>query len=167
MVLNLNLSKEKFSDAYLRAVVSAARMHVEPREVDTDSVDGYIQYTGPLGGDFSPLIGYQLKCTATPTRFRNDHLPFRLSVKNYEDLRVFSAVRRILIVVIVPEAVADWVLHDESELRVRRCGYWMSLRGAPPTRNLRWQTVQVPRQNRFTVSDLDQMMLRVANGGEP
>src|SRR5262245_3542967 len=143
MSLDLNRSKELFSDAYVRAVVSAARMHVEGRTVDIDSVDGYIHYTGWIGGEYSPQIAYQLKCTAVDSHVRGDHIAYPLSIKNFDELRVESGVPRILIVVVVPEDAADWLLQDEVRLRVHRCGYWMSLRGSPPTANVHTRTIRI------------------------
>jgi hypothetical protein len=167
LVLELNRSKELFSDAYVRAVVSAARMHIEPRTVDVDSVDGYIHYSGWIGQEYSPQIAYQLKCTGVPSHLRANHLAFPLKVKNFNDLRVESGVPRILIVVAVPEQASDWVLQDEVRLRVHRCGYWISLRGRPPTLNVRSCTIKIPRIQQFTVSALRDMMTRVGNGGYP
>ena len=167
MVLDVKRSMELFSDAYLRAVVSAARMHLEPRTVDVDSVDGYIHYTGWIGTDYSPQIAYQLKATGVHSQFREDHVAYPLKIKNYDELRIETGVPRILIVVVVPAAVGDWVVQDEERLRLRRCGYWMSLRGSPPTSNTTRRTVHVPRDQRVTIDALNGMMERVGRGGFP
>jgi hypothetical protein len=165
--LDLNRSKELFSDAYVRAVVSAARMHVEPRTVDNDSVDGYIHFTGQIGEQYSPQVAYQLKCTSVAAH-AGDHIAFPLTIKNYDELRVTNAgVPRILIVVTVPGAVADWVRQDERRMRLFRCGYWMSLFGAPETTNTRTRTVHVPRSQQFTVQSLSAMMARIGEGDRP
>ncbi|TMQ03035.1 MAG: DUF4365 domain-containing protein [Deltaproteobacteria bacterium] len=55
--------------------------------------------------------------------------------KNYDDLRHTDYVTpRILVVVFVPEQVADWTTHTEQELTMRYCAYWASLRGLPHRR---------------------------------
>lgn len=168
MPVDLNKSKELFSDAYVRAVVSAARMQVGLRTVDDDSIDGYILYTGQIGERYSPQIAFQLKCTSVASYVGDDHIAFRISIKNYNELRVTNTgVPRILIVVIVPDEISDWLRQDETRMRLFRCGYWMSLFGAPETSNARTQTVYVPRFQQFTVESLIAMMTRIGEGDRP
>jgi hypothetical protein len=168
MPLHESRSKELFSEAYVRAVVSAARMHVEPRAVDVDGIDGYIHYTGQIGDAYSPQIGFQLKCTSVAAHVKADHIAYPLDVANYNQLRVTNVgVPRILIVVVVPEQIAAWVLHDEAQLRIFRCGYWVSLRGEPGTMNTVRKTVHVPRAQQLTVPSLRAIMHRMGQGFPP
>src|SRR5207248_3214264 len=114
--LDHDKSQELFSDAYVRAVVSAASMHVitEAPTVDRDSIDGWIQYTGLIGDVYSPPIAYQLKSSRAPSHLRDDHIAYPLAIKNYTDLRVENTpVARILIVVIVPQTLDQWIVQDE------------------------------------------------------
>ena len=98
---------------------------------------------------------------------RGDGLPL-LERKNYDDLRVEDPlVPRILIVVLVPSQIADWLDHHESHLELRRCGYWLSLRGLPASNNAKSQTVRLPRAQRFDVAALRGMMQRIGDGGHP
>jgi hypothetical protein len=60
-------------------------------------------------------------------------------------------VPRILVVVLVPENLVDWLVQSEDELSMRHCGYWVSLRGQPETVNATTVTVELPRSNQFTV----------------
>ncbi len=69
---------------------------------------------------------------------------------------------RILIVVTVPADVSDWTRHSEEELCLKRCGYWLSLRGDAPTANKATITVTIPRANAFTPRALETLMQRVA-----
>ena len=88
--------------------------------------------------------------------------------KNYDDLRATDVlVPRILVVVLVPDQPADWLAHSETQLAMRRCGYWCSLRGLPAGANTTGQTVQVPRSQTFTVQSLQAMMARVGQGALP
>jgi hypothetical protein len=169
MPLSLNQSKERFSEAYVRAVVAAAGMHVEPRTVDVDSIDGSILYTGELNGVFSPQIGFQLKCTASEAaRTTPAEFSFTLPVKNYNELRVSNTtIPRILIIVVVPTEIRDWVIHSDDALLVKRCAYWRSLEGVTPTGNLSSKTVSISKSQSLTVDALKQMMSNVAGGGSP
>jgi hypothetical protein len=89
-------------------------------------------------------------------------------LKNYDDLRDETVlVPRILVVVLVPDDQTEWLGHTEVELALRRCGYWSSLRGLPPSENATGQTVGMARQRTFTVEALRDIMERVGNGGLP
>ena len=162
-----NKQKEQFSDAYVRAVASAAGYACYKPEVDDDSVDWGIGATGGKGTLRSPRIELQLKCTGRDVR-EDNHVQFPLKVKNYNDLRHENdQVPRILVVVVVPERVEDWLGHSEEALALRHCGYWISLRGRPDTNNASTITIPIPRGQQFTVESLRGMMERVQTGGLP
>ena len=96
------------------------------------------------------------------------HVAFPLKIKNYDELRPTDVlVPRILIVVTVPDNLGDWLNHSEQELAMRRCGYWLSLRGEPATTNTTSVTVQLARANQFTVAELGGLMQRIGNGQHP
>lgn len=67
----------------------------------------------------------------------------------------------------VPDDLPDWIMHSEHELVMRRCGYWVSLRGLPPSDNASSQTVEIPRNQRFDVASLQAMMERIGQGASP
>ena len=108
-----------------------------------------------------------MKCTDAATLHAN-HLAYPLKLKNYDELRPVNVlVPRILIVVLVPAALNDWLNHSEQELALRNCGYWMSLRGEPLSVNTTNVTVHLPRANQFTVAGLQGIMQRIGNGQHP
>jgi len=96
---------------------------------------------------------------------RGGYLAFRLSVKNYDDLRANLLWPRLLIVVVLPSDDTDWLVHSEDELRMRRCGYWLSLAGQLATMNRRTVTVRIPQLQVLSSSQLRELMAR-ANRGE-
>lgn len=128
-----NDRKERFSLAYIGAVAAHAGYHLsELYGPDKDSVDGIL-----MGDeDGRPRIEFQAKATSRD-RLRGSHFSFPLPRKNYDDLRVRVLWPRILIVVVMPPEDAYWLVHSEEELRMRRCGYWLSLAGSPATTNRR------------------------------
>ena len=69
--------------------------------------------------------------------------------------------------VTVPEDLNDWLNHSEQELAIRKCGYWLSLRGEPATTNTTSVTVRMPRSNQFTVAELQGIMQRIGIGQNP
>jgi len=90
---------------------------------------------------------------------------YPLKIKNYDELRNnYQYPPLILVVVLVSDNVDDWLHQSEEELCLRRCGYWLSLRGAPATQNKGNVTVYLPRENLFTVNALKTLMQRIGNG---
>jgi hypothetical protein len=165
--VDLNQQKEQLNHAYVRAVAATAGYTCYKPEVDFDSVDLGIAATGGNGTTRSPRLEMQLKATAS-TSPTAASIPFVLKLKNYDDLRGTNfMVPRILVVLLVPDDVTDWLMHSEKELAMRRCGYWLSLRGMPDTPNTTAVTVHVPRSQQFTVPDLAAIMARVGSGQLP
>jgi hypothetical protein len=164
--------KEKFSDAYVLAIAATAGYGTYKPSPDEDSVDfGIAARTTSLANGVvtmrSPRLELQLKCTAAPTPL-GDSLSFSFKLKNYEERRADNfVIPRILVVVLVPDLADDWQEHSETELCMRRCGYWLLLRGKPATSNTKNIKIQIPRQNQFTVLALQAMMQRLAQGELP
>jgi hypothetical protein len=163
--MDLNAQKEKFSDAYLQAVVAVAGFGLAKPQPDDDSVDWIIVASSSSGVNRRPRLEVQLKSTSRsvvgPT-----HVHYPLEIKNYDDLRTENPiVPRILVVVTLPGELDNWVQQSEDELVMKHCAYWMSLRGHPSTQNNATVTVQVPRNRIFTPDTLSRIM-RVINGME-
>lgn len=165
--MTLDDQKEQFSFAYARAVSAVAQIAVSEPAVDDDSIDLIFQRRGGGGIVRSPRVEAQVKCTDAAA-IHPAHIAYPLKLKNYDELRpVDVLVPRILIVVIVPTILGDWLNHSEQELAVRRCGYWLSLRGKPVTANTTNVTVHLPRANQFTVAELQGIMQRIGDGQNP
>jgi hypothetical protein len=71
---------------------------------------------------------------------------------------------RILVIVVIPPDVSDWLEHDETRLSLKRCGYWISLHGRPERPNTTSVNINIPRGQAFTVQALDEMFRRLAEG---
>ena len=165
--MTLDDQKEQFSFAYVRAVAAAAQIVVSEPTVDDDSIDLLFQQRGGGGIVRSPRVEAQVKCTDAAS-VHQAHVAYPLKSKNYDELRpVDVLVPRILIVVLVPDDLGDWLNHSEQELAMRRCGYWLSLRGEPATANTTNVTVHLPRASQFTVAQLQAMMQRIGNDQNP
>lgn len=165
--MNLDMQKEQFSRAYVQAVAACAGFAWSIPSVDDDSVDMSLHQTGGGGTVRSPKVELQLKCEAAPSP-TEDGFSRSIKLKNYDDLRDATVlVPRILVVVLVPDQITDWLGHSEAELAIRRCGYWVSLRGWPASANATGQTVQIPRAQTFTVQSLQGIMQRIGQGELP
>lgn len=113
-----------------------------------------------------PELKLQLKCTSRDV-IDGDRIRFPLKVKNYNDLIKNVLVPRILVVVLVPDNVEDWVQQSEAEMCMRNCAYWISLRGMAETQNTATVTVALPRSNQFAVQALKSMIQRISEGNLP
>jgi hypothetical protein len=165
--MDLSQRKELFSNAYLRAVAAVAGFALAKPEVDDDSIDWIIAARGAGSLLRRPRVEVQLKCTAQDLR-QEEHLHFPLDIKNYNDLRETNLlVPRILIVVLVPEQLEDWLIQSETEMALRHCGYWVSLRGRAATSNRETVTVLVPRSQMLTPEALRGILERIGSGGVP
>ena len=165
--MDLNMRKEQFSRAYVQAVAACAGYAWSSPSVDDDSVDITLHERGGRGTVRSPKLELQLKCKEAPIP-NEPAFSFFVPIKNYDDLREVSlAVPRILVVVLVPEDPNEWLKQSEEELAMRRCGYWISLRGLQPSGNQTGQTVHLSRTQSFSVLSLTEMMQRIGQGELP
>lgn len=161
--LTENEQKQQFSFAYCHTVAARAGYACQITQTDIESVDLTILAQGEivLGARHSPRIEVQVKSTSQEV-LREDHLPFPLPVKNYNELRISCVLPRILVVLLLPESVDDWLAQDELLLSLRHCAYWISLRGQAETTNQKTVTVHVPRAQLFSPEHLIQLMKQAA-----
>jgi hypothetical protein len=165
--MTLDEQKEQFSFAYVRAVAAVAQVAATKPTIDDDSIDLNFRMRGGGGIRRSPQIDAQVKCTET-VALNGPNFSFTIKIKNYDELRPTDVlVPRILVVVTVPQLLGEWLDHSEEELAMRKCGYWLSLRGLPDSGNMATVTLRLPRANQFTVAALQAMMDRVGNNQAP
>jgi hypothetical protein len=148
---------EQFSLAYVRAVAAAAGVNIYRPEVDADSVDIGFAIRSVCGQPQSPRVEAQVKATSQPD-LTTTQIRFPLKAKNYNELCGDHYVPRLLVVVVAPESVGDWLEQTEDQLVLRRCGYWLSLADRKQSANVSSVTVQVPRSQVFSVTALRQLL---------
>jgi Domain of unknown function (DUF4365) len=164
---HMSWQQQEFSFAYIQAVASVAGYSVERNYVDYDGIDLGICAHGAGGAVRSPRVDVQVKSITAgrPSRFP---WSYALDVDNYDSLHHADlAVPRILVVVAMPKNVANWVKATPQQLTVRHAGYWISLRGAPPTSNASTVTVHFPANHRLTPHELQAIMTRISQGSLP
>ena len=159
--------KALFSHGYITALAATAGYNVSVDAIDDDSVDCMLKSREPGRG----RIEIQLKATSSvPAPGAAAHFPFSLALKNYEDLRLLPAdflIPRMLVVLLLPTNLADWLTHSTTETTLRHAAYFRNLSGFPPI-NTNTTTIHIPWQNQLTVSSLTSLMLHVrANGVLP
>ncbi|MEG4804648.1 DUF4365 domain-containing protein [Microcoleus sp. ARI1-B5] len=165
--MDINQQKEQFSNTYLQAIATVAGYSLYKPSVDDDSVDWGIAAKGGTGRIRAPRLELQLKSTSKDV-LENSSIRYPLKLKNYDDLRMDDfAIPRILVVVLIPETIEDWLTQSETEICMKECGYWISLRGMPETQNTTAVTVTIPRTNQFTVIALQSIMEGISQGVQP
>ena len=155
--------QEGFGDAYLLAVAGVAGCATSLRRPDDDSID----WTLSCRLARRPKLDIQMK-TTTAIDGSGNPIQYRLKVKNYNDLVLTDILApRILVLVLLPSNVEEWLDMSPTALILHCCSYWTSLRGQLTSDNEYTVTVPVPRSNMFTVEALGGMMAQINEGGAP
>ena len=153
--------KERLSLVYVKALAARAGFVTSVPEPDRDSVDLRIQAGGPR----RPALDLQLKATAALDEPQAGCVPFRLTIKNYNDLRVETQTPRLLVVFELPRDKACWMTVTAEELVLRRRAYWLNLQqGYTEDAGRQTVTVRIPEHNVFDVDALRELMEQSRKG---
>lgn len=160
---------EQLSRAYMQAVAACAgcRWSVPTPDYGIDLTLRRVRRTGSNWNEVGTPLDLQLRSTSGATQTATE-IVFDLDVVTYERLR--RAPREspaILVLLVLPPELADWLTHSEEQLELRKCAYWYSLRGLPRTRNVRTVRLRIPRQNQFSPTELERIMVAVSRRETP
>jgi len=159
---------EMLQDSYLRAVAAAAGCTMAKPEPD-DGIDWTLTHSSALHtADCQIDLKVQLKSTWTslpnPT---NGFVSVNLENERLEMLaRKRVMVHRILVAMIVPQDVAEWVEASHDYLSLKHCAYWRSLVGEVPSGD-NYTAVRVSTNQIFDDVALCEVMERIGKGGAP
>jgi hypothetical protein len=161
--------ESELSYAYIHAVAAHAKIGCEitGRHEDNAGVDARLIGWGPFpnGGYRHEVdIKVQLKATVkSPAEVGNYYSYSFAGIKRYDNLRTDTvSTPRILVVLFLPEKQEEWLRHTENSLTLNRCAYWVSLRGAPPSKNTTAQTVYIPKSQRFDQAGIINLMSMIS-----
>ena len=153
--------QEGFGDAFLLAVAGVAGCAVSQRRPDDDSID----WTLSCKLSSRPKLDVQMKTTSTDDG-TGEVIRYQLKKKNYDDLILTNVLApRILVLVTLPANIEEWVSMTAKQLVLRRCGYWVSLKGEPESDNKTAVSVSIPRENLLTPRAVQMMMNTINEGG--
>ncbi len=165
-MLTGNGIKQEVSFIFLHALVTRLGYALERTTIDMDSVDATICARGKIPGSkgsiLSPKIDVQLK--ATEQEYTGDPNPFRLSKKNYDDLRKTTMVPKILGVVFLQRG--KWIDQDAEKILLYAKGYWMCLKGMDATNSQTSVSIPLPASQIITEEAIQQWMIAAANREE-
>ena len=110
----------------------------------------------------------QLKATIHEQTLKDGKLSYFLDgVERYNKLRKETVTPpRILVVLFLPSDCDEWLRWSKDELAMRKCAWWVSLRGAAATDNETGQTVYLPEDQPFHSDGLREIMTRLSRQEE-
>lgn len=157
--------QEALSLAYIRAIAAQCGTSMEERGKDY-GIDLTLREILRINGRYMDSIAIDVQAKSTTQANITDRsVTFDLRIKNYNDLRIRKPpVPRILVLLVLPKSTRSWVNQDEDELILRRCAYWVSLRGRRSIANHRKVRIRISRQNVFSPDALRSMMSRIRKG---
>jgi len=98
-------------------------------------------------------IDVQLKST-TRAIATDREIKYDLDVRAYDQLRRTDNILRLFVLLVLPEDEADWVVQSDEELLLRKCAYWLVLRGGLDVQSVSTVRVSIPRENLLTANAL-------------
>ena len=160
--------QEALSRAYIHAIAGRCGMSCGSPEFDY-GIDMTVLEIEHQDGQYTETgfrIDIQVK-SCTTSLVTESSILYDLDVRTYALLRGSPALfPKILVLLVLPENEEDWTIQDEDGLTLRRCAYWISLRGMPKTSNVKTIRVTIPRANIFSTLALRELMNKV-RAGEP
>ncbi len=159
-MLTANHRQESLSRAYIQAVAGRCGLNCAFREYDY-GIDVTVHEITRRRNRYIES-GFNLDIQAKSTInaiFDDKFVKYDMEIKTYDDLRDSQVgTPRILVLLALPEKEDEWALFSEDQLILKRCAYWLSLKGWPATKNETSVRVSIPRTNRFDVESLARIM---------
>lgn len=161
--------QEALSRAYVQIVSACCGMACNTRAVDY-GIDLSLHEIADEGAEHCEsgfAIDVQARST-TVAAVGEAEVKYDLDVRTYNFLRSpTAACPRLLVLLVLPEDEGLWVSLTGEELVLRRCAYWLGLRGREQVPNVRSIRVALPVGNRFTPEALRGILGRLKEGGTP
>lgn len=159
---------ETLQVGYLHAVAAASGCALSSPFPD-NGIDWHVSHgSSAHTEDDEATIKVQLKCTyQIPPNPAGPWFGFTLDNEHLRKLaHARVAVHKILIVMLVPREVDQWLLAGSDRLELRHCCYWVNLAGHPVTGKRR-TNVRIPTGQVFDDRALCAIMARVGAGERP
>jgi hypothetical protein len=131
--------KEQISSAFILAVATRAGCTLGSWNVDKDGVDVTLKRDGLM-------VDLQMKCSHAARNSQGDYV-FDLDVATYDKLR--SPIRSApgyLGLVVVPEDMDAWIVHDRDRLLLSCAGYYAQVQDRPEAKGVQKTAIRLPRR---------------------
>jgi hypothetical protein len=160
---------EALSRAYVRAIAGRAGLNLAIREYDY-GVDGsfdevVVRQNRRVESGFA--LSFQLK-SSTQWQINDERqVVYDLEVKTYNDLIIRRSMRAatpcILILLALPQDSEQWLICEETELRLQGTCYWEYLSGSL-SENRQSVRIRISRSQRLTPESLLTLINNVKTG---
>lgn len=160
--------ESELSYAYLHAVASAVGINcqIENRHGDNRGIDTRLTCYGPFEASYKEEIDLkvQLKATITTPVETDTHFSYFFSgIKQYDFLREETKNQhRVLVVLFLPDGHDEWLSVSPEQLILKKCAYWLSLRGADASANSTGTTVYLPKEQLLSPENLLNIFERIS-----
>jgi hypothetical protein len=157
--------QEALSLAYVHAVAAMCGMthYVPSKDYGLDLTLREVDQVGKRFTESGLSLDLQVKSTASVAETRTA-IGYDLSVRAYDISRAEVDQTRILALLVLPTSEDQWVRVTRTKLELRKCVYWVSLRGQPIVRNRSSIRIAIPKRQLFTPVALRAIMERVRLG---
>lgn len=152
--------ESELSYAYLHAVASKIGVgcKISTRHEDNRGIDAQLTCWEKFGDSYIEEIDLKVQLKATkqiPSETDSHFSYFFKGIKQYDFLREKpKRNHRFLIVLFLPEDASEWLNVNSEQLILKKCAYWVSLRGAEDSTNESGQTIYLPKKQMLTPDNL-------------
>ena len=157
--------KEALSIAYVQAVCGMAGYSYakDSKDYGMDiTVNDVIKRKDGSVFPSGHRVDIQAKATTDDASSDEPILKYRIKNKNYNDLRFDDpGTPRILVILFLPKERSSWIDQSVDRLIMKKCAYWVSLKGCSEVKKEGLTTVEIPRENIFSAEQLKSMMERI------
>lgn len=165
------LKMEDMSEAFVRALCAVHGYSIVKCEHDNDGVDIGIRCKGKPCAEseiLSPEIEVQLKSSYSRiTQLHDGSINYSLEVKNYKSLIENNRMIPLILVVFhMPTDEEEWIEQTTDWLKIKKCAYWISLKGRKNTANQKSITINIPADHRLTKDSLESIMIKISKQEE-
>ena len=166
-----SLKMEDMSEAFVRALCAVHGYSIVKCEHDNDGVDIGIRCKGKPCDEsdiLSPEIEVQLKSSYSKiTQQQDGSINYSLEVKNYKSLIEDNRMIPLILVVFhMPTDEGDWIEQTTDWLKIKKCAYWISLKGREDTENQESITINIPADHQLTKDSLRSIMIKISKQEE-
>lgn len=166
--MDINAQKEEFSYGYLQLLGAKAGLEVTKsgRQTDNQKIDLHIIHAGKISNIYTPRFDAQVKCTHKEN-IDNKYFKYDLDIETYDRLRnIHHDVPIFLIVLLVPKDTNNWVKITQQESIIKKCAYYISLKGFPKSNNANTVRIKIPIVNLVTPPSLNGIITDIAKQRE-
>jgi hypothetical protein len=159
---------EMLQDAYFRAVVAAAGCTMSKPDPD-NGIDWQLTHESSRHVE-DPEVELKVQLKSTSTCGPDPQNGFVSVVLDNDRFRMMArkpvTVNRVLVAMILPDNIDEWVTSGHQLFGIRHCCYWVNMAGMKPTGE-KSSTVRVPTSQIFDDLSLCDIIARVGAGGAP